>query len=85
MIQRVWQLQDAKNKFSELVDEALAHGPQVVTRHGVETVVVISYNDYRKRRIGQKKLSQFFQESPLVDVEIDLERDRSLPRGDISL
>ena len=85
MIQRVWQLQDAKNKFSELVDEALTHGPQVVTRHGVETVVVVSYNDYRKRRIGQKKLSQFFQESPLVDVEIDLERDRSLPRDDISL
>ena len=85
MIQRVWQLQDAKNKFSELVDEALAHGPQVVTRHGVETVVVVSYKDYRKRRIEQKKLSQFFQESPLVDVEIDLERDRSLPRGDISL
>ena len=85
MIQRVWQLQDAKNKFSELVDEALTHGPQVVTRHGVETVVVVSYNDYRKRRIEQKKLSQFFQESPLVDVEIDLERDRSLPRDDISL
>ena len=85
MIQRVWQLQDAKNKFSELVDEALTHGPQVVTRHGVETVVVVSYNDYRKRRIEQKKLSQFFQESPLVDVEIDLERDKSLPRDDISL
>ena len=85
MIQRVWQLQDAKNKFSELVDEALTHGPQVVTRHGVETVVVVSYNDYRNRRIEQKKLSQFFQESPLVDVEIDLERDKSLPRDDISL
>ena len=85
MIQRVWQLQDAKNKFSELVDEALTHGPQVVTRHGVETVVVVSYKDYRKRRIEQKKLSQFFQESPLVDVEIDLERDGSLPRDDISL
>ena len=85
MIQRVWQLQDAKNKFSEVVDEALTHGPQLVTRHGVETVVIISYNEFRKRQIGQKKLSQFFQESPLAGVEIDLERDQSLPRDDISL
>lgn len=85
MFQRVWQLQDAKNKFSEVVHEALTHGPQVITRHGVETVVIISYNEYRKRQIAQKKLSQFFQESPLAGVDIDLERDKSLPRDDISL
>lgn len=85
MTQRVWQLQEAKNKFSEVVANALAYGPQVVTRRGVETVVIISYDEFRKRHIAQKKLSQFFQESPLAGVEIDLERDKSLPRDDINL
>lgn len=85
MAQRYWQLQEAKNKFSKVVDEALAHGPQVVTRHGVETVVIISYDEFRKRQAAQTTLSQFFRESPLVGSEIDLERDKSLPREDISL
>ena len=85
MTQRYWQLQEAKNKFSQVVDEALAHGPQVVTRHGVETVVIISYDEFRKRRVSQQTLSQFFLESPLADSEIDLERDKSMSREDINL
>ncbi|MCB0003095.1 MAG: type II toxin-antitoxin system Phd/YefM family antitoxin [Anaerolineae bacterium] len=85
MTQRYWQLQEAKNKFSQVVDEALAHGPQVVTRHGVETVVIISYDEFRKRRVSQQTLSQFFRESPLADSEIDLERDKSMSREDINL
>lgn len=85
MTQRYWQLQEAKNKFSQVVDEALAHGPQVVTRHGVETVVIISYDEFRKRRVSQQTLSQFFRESPLADSEINLERDNSMSREDINL
>ncbi len=85
MTQRYWQLQEAKNKFSQVVDEALAHGPQVVTRHGVETVVIISYDEFRERRVSQQTLSQFFRESPLADSEIDLERDKSMSREDINL
>ncbi len=63
---RVWQLQEAKNKFSEVVEEAIASGPQVITRRGVETVVVLSYDDYRSLLLKRKKLSVFFRESPLV-------------------
>ena len=85
MAQRTWQLQEAKNKFSEVVDEALTHGPQVITRHGVETVVVVSFAEFRKRQVAQKKLSEFFQDSPLVEAELDLTRDKSLPRDDIDL
>jgi antitoxin Phd len=73
----VWQLQEAKNKFSEVVDEALKHGPQVVTKRGVETVIVIAYEEYRKLVLSQQKLSAFFRESPLAEVadELDLTRD----------
>lgn len=44
---RRWQLQDAKNRFSELVGEAERTGPQIVTRRGSEAAVVLSYDDYR--------------------------------------
>lgn len=43
-----WALQDAKNKLSEVVDAAARGEPQVVTRRGVETAVVISYREYER-------------------------------------
>ncbi|HKP53560.1 MAG TPA: type II toxin-antitoxin system Phd/YefM family antitoxin [Chloroflexia bacterium] len=77
---RSWQLQEAKNKLSEVIEDALKQGPQVITRRGVETAVVLSIADYRKMLLGRKKLSQFFRESPLVDSDIDLTRDTSPQR-----
>jgi antitoxin Phd len=81
----MWQLQEAKNKFSEVVDEAVKHGPQIITKRGVETVIVLSYAEYRKAMLGKKKLSEFFRESPLSKVDLDLRRDKSTLRPDISL
>jgi len=82
---RVWQFQEAKNKLSEVVEEALVHGPQVITRRGVEAVVVLSYPEYRKLTLMQQKLSAFFRESPLTDGDLDLTRDTSGGRTDIRL
>lgn len=79
-----WQLQEAKNRFSEVVDEALAHGPQTVTRHGREVVVILSMEEYRRIKQPQKNLFQFMQDSPLYGVELDLTRSKALPR-DIDL
>jgi len=42
-----WQLQEAKSRFSELVDLTLKEGPQMVTRHGEEAVVILAAKDYR--------------------------------------
>ena len=77
----VWQLQEAKNKLSEVVEAALTNGPQVITRRGAETAIVLSYADYRRLLLTQKKLSDFFRESPLVGVELDLARDSSPARN----
>jgi len=82
---RVWQLQEAKNKLSEVVEEALRHGPQVITRRGKETAILLSYADYRRMLLDQQKLSDFFRASPLAGVELDLTRDRSPNRDDIAL
>ena len=44
----VWQLRDAKSRFSEVVDLSLREGPQMVTRRGEEAVVVLSVREYRR-------------------------------------
>ncbi len=75
-----WQLQDAKNRFSEVVKKAINSGPQVVTKRGVETVVVISVNEYRKLTKPKSSLVEFFRNSALQDVKLDLERIKDLPR-----
>ena len=75
-----WQLQDAKNRFSEVVDKACREGPQTVTRRGRATVVVVSVTDYRRLRKGASGLVNFLRRSPLKGVELDLKRARDLPR-----
>jgi prevent-host-death family protein len=48
MEEREWQLQDAKNKFSELVDRAVEGEAQVVTRRGKRTAVLVSAEEYAR-------------------------------------
>ena len=77
---KVWQLQEAKNKFSQVVREALDSGPQVVTRHGESVVVVLSSDEYDRLTKSQSDLVTFFRNSPAVGVDLDLARDHSAPR-----
>ncbi len=76
-----WQLQEAKNRFSEVVRKASEEGPQTVTKHGKDSVVVLSAEDYRKLEQPKTSLVEFFQKSPLSKVEIDLKRDTSPARN----
>lgn len=83
---RVWQLREARKHFSEVVNEAIARGPQIVSRRGVEVVVVLSYAEYRQLKKRQLRLGDFFSRSPLAGADdLDLERDRSLPGSDLAL
>ncbi len=43
-----WQVQDAKARFSELLDAAINNGPQVVTRRGIETAVLVPIEEWRR-------------------------------------
>ena len=78
---KVWQLQDAKNKFSQLVDEAIKDGPKEITRHGKKVAVLISHQDYQKLRKRKTSLMQFFNNSPLKGINLDLKRNKDLPRN----
>ena len=82
---RSWQLQEAKNKLSRVVDSAVNDGPQIITKRGVEVAIVISYAEYQKMIASRGKLSTFFRESPLVDTELELARDKSEARKGFEL
>lgn len=76
-----WKLQDAKNRFSELVDKAEDEGPQMVSRHGKPTAVVVSFEEYRKLLRPAKNLFEFIQQSPWLGLVLDLERDKDTGRS----
>ena len=75
-----WQLQEAKNQFSTVVDKALTDGYQVVTRHGQPAVVVLSMEEFRKLRPRKESLVRFLADSPLRDLGEAPKRQRDLPR-----
>jgi antitoxin Phd len=75
-----WQLQDAKNRLSELVRKAREEGPQVITLHGRDAVVVVSANEFGKLARPRGCLVDFFRKSPLADASLDLERSRDTGR-----
>src|SRR5262249_244284 len=82
---RVWQIQEAKNKLSEVVEEAIQTGPQILSRRGAEIAVVLSYEEYLKLKKSRTNLAQFFLESPLPDSHLDLTTDRRPAGRDSSL
>ena len=80
-----WQLQEAKNKFSELIDRALSEGPQVITRRGVEVAVVLSFASYNKLTAPHQRLGDFLMASPLRNSGLVIERDRRTGLREIDL
>jgi prevent-host-death family protein len=72
-----WQLQDAKARLSELVKAAQAHGPQEITVRGEPAAVVLSRADYERLRRGKPRFLDFMRRSPLVGVDLLIERDKS--------
>jgi len=80
MIENHWQLQDAKNKFSNLVETVQKKGPQIVTKHGKEAVVIISINEYKRLTKPKTTLVEFFKKSPLAEEKLDFSRSKEMPR-----
>ena len=65
-----WQIQEAKARFSEMVDRALKEGPQTVTRRGKAVVVLVPADEYRRLRTGGKSFKALLAAAPLEGVEI---------------
>jgi antitoxin Phd len=81
-----WPLQDARNRFSEVIDAALRGQPQVVTRRGIETAVIISHAEYQRitaaHRATREPLASYLLDVPRTGAGDDdpLERITLRPR-----
>jgi prevent-host-death family protein len=69
-----WQLQEAKQRFSEVVRRALESGPQVVTRHGRPAVVVVAAPEY-SRLERRSRFKDFLRDGPDLS-RLRIGRDR---------
>ncbi len=74
-----WQFHEAKQKFSQLVEQAIAEGPQPVTRNGETVVVVLSVEDYRRLTAGKWDFTDFLLSGPDLSP-LDAERSTNRPR-----
>jgi antitoxin Phd len=78
-----WQLQTAKARFSEVFRRAHSEGPQLVTRQGKEAVVILPAEEFERLSMRSRQpqsLVQFFADSPLAKVKINLKRKRDFGR-----
>lgn len=75
---------EGKNKFSELIANAAKGEPQVITKNGTATAVVISFGEYKRLTAKKQSLGEFLLNSPLRGVEeLDLTRDKDPGRPTI--
>ena len=65
-----WQVQEAKAKFSQLVQKAIDEGPQTVTRHGKEVAVVMSADEYKKLQACRPSLLEVLMSGPEGELEL---------------
>ncbi|MGA2205116.1 MAG: type II toxin-antitoxin system Phd/YefM family antitoxin [Terracidiphilus sp.] len=71
-----WQVQEAKTRLSEVIEEAHSQGPQIITRHGAERAVVLSIDDFRALTAHKPGLKEYLLGGPKVDsFEIEPDRD----------
>ncbi|EYR64069.1 prevent-host-death protein [Actinotalea ferrariae CF5-4] len=74
-----WQVQEAKQRLSEVLRAAEGGQPQVITRHGQDVAVVIDIASYRRLAGVQVELADFLRHGPSFD-DLDLRRPKDRPR-----
>ena len=74
----IWQVHNAKARFSELLERAAREGPQVIARRGAERAVVLSIEEYRRLVAARPNLRDYLLGGPKVD---DFQVERSQDRG----
>jgi prevent-host-death family protein len=79
-----WTVVEAKSKFSKLIERVLTNGPQTITRNGRLAVVVVSVQEWQRKKKRVGNLAEFFAASPLRGSGIRIKRLKDRPR-DISL
>ena len=74
-----WQLQEAKTRLSELIEDAHSQGPQMITRHGAERAVVLSIQDFQALTAKEPDFLEYLLGGPKVD-DFAIERESDTGR-----
>ena len=80
MANKTWQLQEAKNRFSEVVELAMKGGAQTVTKHGKPAVVIVSVEEYESSKKPRKSLLEALRGCPVDLAEIIPPRSKETAR-----
>jgi len=80
-----WPVQDAKARFSELLETCLSKGPQVVTKRGAEAAVLVAVGEWRRLQAGSRPSLKALLLAPAARAELPLPtrgkgRRRVVPR-----
>jgi antitoxin Phd len=81
-VKNTWQLQEAKNQLSTVVENALTRGPQTITRHGTPAVVVVAAKEFHQQRSQRKSIVELFE--PARGLDLGVKRDKS-PARDVNV
>ena len=74
-----WTVAGAKARLSEVIERAQTD-PQIITRHGKPSVVIVSAEEWARKSERKGTLAEFLMTSPLRDADLDLDRVRDQPR-----
>ena len=74
-----WTVADAKARLSEVIEQAQTE-PQIITRHGKPSAVIVSAEEWARKTVRKGTLAEFLLASPLRDADLDLDRVRDQPR-----
>ncbi len=77
---RTWAVAKAKAHLSTVIDQALADGPQTITRSGRRAVVVVSAEEWERKTKRKGNLAEFFASSPLRGARVHIKRLNDKPR-----
>ena len=79
-VRGTWAAAEAKARFSEVMNRALAEGPQTITRKGQEAVGVVSAEEWQRKTKRRGNLAEFFAASPMRGSELRIKRSKDGPR-----
>lgn len=72
-----WTVAEAKAKFSKVIEDAQAQGPQLITRNGRQAVVVVAVEEWERKTLRSGTLADFFAASPLPGSKLKAKRSKS--------
>ena len=83
---RVWQVQEAKARFSEMLESSVSEGPQLVTKRGVEAAMLVSIDHWRRlQRLARRNLKELLLAPEARTEELILQRGEHRHRASLRL